>query len=116
MGSHRVFEGVGKESKVAQLEKFLGKRGNEVYCWFAQLWLVFRGKSRLYHSNADKVAFALLYMAGATRNWTMPLLQTFDEGWEHELLLNYDAFQEAVIGIYGNLDRQSNAKDRLTKL
>ena len=43
-------------------------------------------------------------------------MQAFDEGREHELLQNYDAFQEAVIGVYGDLDRQSNAEDRLAKL
>ena len=33
-----------KESKVAELEKFSGKKGNEVYRWFVQLQLVFQGK------------------------------------------------------------------------
>ena len=37
MGSHGAFEDVGKESKVAQPKKFAGKKGNEIYCWFAQL-------------------------------------------------------------------------------
>ena len=44
MGSHNAFEDVDKESKVAQPEKFLGKRGNEVYHWFTQLRLMFHGK------------------------------------------------------------------------
>ena len=64
MGSHGVLEDAIKESKVEQPEMFLGKRSNKVYRWFAQLWLVFCGKSQSYHSNADKVAFSLLYMAG----------------------------------------------------
>ena len=45
IGSHNMLEDASKESKVAQPEKFLGKRRNEVYCWFAQLRLVFSGKS-----------------------------------------------------------------------
>ena len=51
-----------------------------------------------------KVAFALSYMAGVAQNWAMPFLHAFDEGREHELLQDYDAFQEAIIGIYGDLD------------
>ena len=73
-------------------KKFLGKKGNKDYHWFAQLWLVFHGKSQSYHSNADRVAFALSYMVGAAQNWAMQLLQALDEGQEHELLQNYDAF------------------------
>ena len=37
-----------KESKVAPPEKFSGKKGGEVYRWFAQLRLVFRGKPQSY--------------------------------------------------------------------
>ena len=116
MGSHNAFKDVGNASKVAQSEKFSGKSGNELYCWFAQLRLVFRGKPQSYHSDADKVAFALSYVAGAAQNWAMPLLQALDEGQEHELLQNYDAFRKAVIGVYGDLDRQSNVKNCLAKL
>jgi len=78
---------------VANPEKFTRKKGNEVYRWFAQLRLVFRGKPRTYHIGADKVAFALSYMAGAAQSWAMPLLQALDEGREHELLEDYDAFR-----------------------
>ena len=42
--NHSAFEDVGKELKVVQLEKFLGKKGNEVYHWFVQLWLMICGK------------------------------------------------------------------------
>lgn len=105
-----------KESKVADPERFSGKKGNEVYRWFAQLRLVFRGKPRTYSSDADKVAYALSYMSGAAQNWAMPLLQALDEGHEHELLGNYDAFRETVIGVYGDLDRRGNAEDRLGRL
>lgn len=105
-----------KESKVAEPERFSGKEGNEVYRWFAQLRLVFRGKPRTYSSDADKVAYALSYMTGAAQNWAMPLLQALDEGREHELLEDYAAFREVVIGVYGDLDRRSNAEDRLGRL
>jgi Retrotransposon gag protein len=114
-GNTRFDDGV-RESKVADPERFSGKKGNEVYRWFAQLRLVFRGKPRTYHSDADKVAFALSYMAGAAQNWAMPLLQALDEGREHELLEDYAAFREAVIGVYGDLDRRGNAEDRLARL
>lgn len=116
LGRHGTFEDGIKESKVADPEKFSGKKGNEVYCWFVQLQLVFQGKPQTYHSDAHKVAFALSYMVGAAQNWAMPLLQAFDEGREHELLENYDAFREAVIGVYGDLDRRGNSKDRLAQL
>lgn len=116
MGRHNTFENGSRESKVAEPEKFSGKKGNEVYRWFAQIRLVFRGKPRTYHSDADKVAFALSYMAGAAQNWAMPLLQALDEGRNHELLENYDAFREAVIGVYGDIDRRGNAEDRLARL
>lgn len=105
-----------KESKVANPERFSGKKGNEVYRWFAQLRLVFRGKPRMYGDDADKVAYALSYMTGASQNWAMPILQALDEGREHVLLRNYDAFRESVIGVYGDLDRRGNAEDRLGKL
>ena len=65
---------------------------------------MFRGKRRSYHSDADIVAFALSYLVGAVQNWAMPLQHALDEGQEHELLQNYDAFREAVIGVYGDLD------------
>lgn len=67
-----------KNSKVAAPGKFSGKRGGEVYKWFAQLRLVFRGKPRAYCSEEDKVAYALSYMAGAAQNWAMPILQSLD--------------------------------------
>ena len=67
------------ESKVAPPEKFSGKKGGEVYRWFAQLRLVFHGKLQLYRLDEDKVAFAFSYMIGATQNWAMPILQA-DEG------------------------------------
>ena len=105
-----------KESKVADPDKFSGKKGNEIYRWFAQLRLVFRGKPRTYSSDADKVAYALSYMSGSAQNWAMPLLQALDEGRGHELLEDYDAFREAVIGVYGDLDRRGNAEDRLGRL
>ena len=105
-----------KESKVAELDKFTGKRGGEVYRWFAQLRLVFRGKPRSYQSDEDKIAYALSYMSGAAQNWAMPLLQALDEGRSHELLLNYDAFRAAIIGVYGDIDRKGNAEDHLGKI
>ena len=47
-GRHNPFEERSTESKVVSPEKFSGKKGNEVYPWFAQLRLVFRGKPRMY--------------------------------------------------------------------
>lgn len=113
---HREFDGSIRESKVADPERFSGKKGNEVYRWFAQLRLVFRGKPRTYSSDADKVAYALSYMTGAAQNWAMPLLQALDENREHALLVDYSAFREAVIAVYGDLDRRSNAEDRIMRL
>lgn len=110
------FEYRDKESKVADPEKFSGKKGNEIYRWLAQLRLVFRGKPRTYNSDADKVAYALSYMTGAAQNWAMPLLQALDEEREHELLNNYSAFRESLISVYGDLDRRGNAEDRLGRL
>lgn len=105
-----------KDSKVAAPDKFNGRRGGEVYKWFAQLRLVFRGKPRAYRSEEDKVAYALSYMAGAAQNWAMPILQALDEGRPHELLINYDSFRDAVIAVFGEIDRKGNAEDRLGKI
>ena len=55
-------------------------------------------------------------MMRAVQNWAMLLLQALNKRQEQELLQNYDAFQEAIIGIYSDLDRQSNAEDCLPKL
>ena len=55
-------------------------------------------------------------MSGAAQNWAMPLLQALDEGRSHELLLNYDAFRAAIIGVYGDINRKENAEDRLGKI
>lgn len=55
-------------------------------------------------------------MSGSAENWAMPILQALDEGRKHELLKDYSAFREAVIGIYGDLDRTYNAEDRIGKL
>ena len=74
MGGHWKPDYGVKESKIAQPEKFFRKKRNEVYCWFAQLRLVFRGKPQTYKSDADKVAYALSYTTGAAQNWAMPLL------------------------------------------
>ena len=46
----------------------------------------------------------------------MPILQAPDEERKHDLLEDYGAFREAVIGVYGNLDRRGNAEDRLARL
>ena len=65
------YDNVGSESrelKVAAPKKFSGKKGGEVYKWFAQLRLVFRGKPRIYCCNDDKVAYALSYMTSAAQN------------------------------------------------
>ena len=105
-----------KESKVAPLEKFSGKKGAEVYRWFAQLRLIFRGKPQSYGLDEDKVAFALSYMTGAVQNWAMPILQVLNEGRHHELLTNYDAFRDAVIAVYGEFDRRSTTEDRLGRI
>jgi hypothetical protein len=64
----------GKELKVAKPDKFTGKKGREVYKWFAQLRLVFRGNPGAYNSDKDKVAYALSYLMGAAQNWAMPIL------------------------------------------
>jgi hypothetical protein len=76
----------GKEFKVAKPDKFTGKKGGEVYKWFAQLRLVFRGNPGAYNSDEDKVAYALSYLTGAAQNWAMPILQALDEGRPHDLL------------------------------
>ena len=55
-------------------------------------------------------------MSEAAQNWAMPLLQALDEMRMHNLLKNYDAFRESVIGVYGDLDRRGNAEDRLGRL
>lgn len=46
----------------------------------------------------------------------MPLLQAVDEGHEHELLVDYDTFQETVTRVYGDFERRGNAKDHLRRL
>lgn len=115
-GGHREPDVESRESKVADPEKFSGKKGNEVYRWFAQLRLVFRGKPRTYSSDADKVAYALSYMTGPAQNWAMPLLQALDEEREHELLTDYTVFRDAVIAVYGDLDRRGNAEDKIGRL
>lgn len=105
-----------RDSKVAAPEKFAGKKGGEVYKWFAQLRLVFRGKPRAYCHDEDKIAYALSYMTGAAQNWAMPILRALDEGRSHALLSDYNVFREAVIAVYGELDRKSTAEDRLGRI
>ena len=46
----------------------------------------------------------------------MPILQALDEGRHHEFLTNYDAFRDAVIAVYGELDRRSTAYDHLRRI
>ena len=55
-------------------------------------------------------------MTGATQNWAMPLLQTLDEECESKLLVDYNAFRDSVIVVYGDLDRRGNAEDRIGRL
>lgn len=55
-------------------------------------------------------------MTGAAHNWAIAILQALDEGRHHELLTNYDTFREAVIAVYGELDRRSTAEDRLGRI
>ena len=43
----------------------------------------------------------------------MPLLQSLDEEREHELLVDYNAFQDSIIAVYGDLDRRGNVGDRI---
>jgi len=50
------------------------------------------------------------------QNWAMPVLQALDEGRHHELLLNYNAFRDAMIVVCGDIDRRSNVEDKLGKL
>jgi len=118
-GNDHDFEGSdmgNRESKVASLDKFSTKKGREIYHWFTQLWLVFHSKPQTYRSDEEKVAYALSYMTGATQSWAMPILQALDEGCHHELLINYDTFWEAVIVVYREVNRRSNAEDRLGRI
>lgn len=46
----------------------------------------------------------------------MPILQALDERRPHELLANYDIFRDAVIAVFGDIDRKGNAEDRLGKI
>ena len=62
------------------------------------------------------MAYALFYMTRAAQNWTMPLLQALDEEREHELLVDYNAFRDSVIAVYGDLDRRDNVEDRIKRL
>lgn len=39
-----------------------------------------------------------------------------DEGRVHEFLVDYDAFREAVITVFGDIDRRGNAENRLGKI
>ena len=91
------------------------KKGREVYKWFAQLYLVFRSKSQTYHFDEDIIAYALSYMIGNAQNWTM-LLQALDEGWLHDLLVNYKSFRETLNAIYGDMDHRGSLEDRLGKI
>lgn len=77
---------------------------------------MFRSNPRAYRCKEDKITFALSYMIGAAQNWAMPILQSLDKGWSHELLDDYDIFREAVIAVYDDIDRRSNAEDRLGKI
>jgi hypothetical protein len=106
----------GKALKVAKPDKFTGKKGGEVYKWFAQLRLVFRSNPDTYNSDEDKVAYALSYLTGAAQNWAMPILQALDEGRSHDLLHNYEAFRRALVAVYGEIDRRGNAEDRLANI
>ena len=55
-------------------------------------------------------------MTEAAQNWAMLLLQALDEEREHELLVEYNAFWDSVIAVYSDLDRRSNAQDRIGRL
>ena len=55
-------------------------------------------------------------MTRATQNWAMFLLQALDDEREYELLIDYNAFQDLVIAVYGDLDRRGNAEDRIGRL
>ena len=46
----------------------------------------------------------------------MPILQALDEGRPHNLLADYNAFREAVIAVYGDIDRKGTVEDRLGKI
>lgn len=43
-------------------------------------------------------------------------MQALDEGRVYELLRNYDAFREAVIAVFGDIDCRGNAEDQLGKI
>ena len=75
-----------KESKVTESKKISGKRNQEIYWWFTQLCLVFRGKPRTHVIEEDRVVYVLSYLTRASESWAMPLLQALDEGHQHELL------------------------------
>ena len=55
-------------------------------------------------------------MTRAAQIWAMPLLQALDEEREYELLVDYNAFRDSVIIMYGDLDRRGNAEDRIGRL
>ena len=52
-------------------------------------------------------------MTGTAQNWAMLVMQALDKGCHHDLLISYNAFREAVIGVFGDIDWRGNAKDRL---
>jgi len=64
----------------------------------------------------DKIAYAFSYMTRAAQNWAMPILQALDEGHHYNLLVSYDGFKEVVIGVFGDIDKRSNAENLLGRL
>lgn len=94
----------GMESKVAEPKTFARKKGGELYKWSAQLRLVFSGKYQIYYCNKDKIAYAFLFMSGTAQDWAMLILQALDEGCQYELFVDYNAFREVVIVVYGDID------------
>ena len=46
----------------------------------------------------------------------MPILQALDEGRHHDLLISYNAFREAVIGVFEDIGQRGNAEDQLGRL
>ena len=55
-------------------------------------------------------------MTRAAQNWAILVLQALNKEHHHDLLISYNAFREAVIGIFGDIDRHGNAEDRLGRL
>lgn len=99
-----------KEVKVAAPEYFSGNRKRS-RTFLLQLKNVFRSQPQRFSKETTKVTYAISFLRDTAFDWIAPFLEC-----DHEILEDFDKFEDRFKLAFGDTDRQRQAEQELLRL